>query len=80
MVWHQRLIAEAEGPTLILDTACRSLFPKEATSWHTDNYCDTGGLVRALWVETHESWLEDNRYLNMELLQEQKKAWLRQAA
>jgi len=37
-------------------------------------------LVRALCVETHETWLEDNRYLNMELLQEQKKAWLRQAA
>ena len=37
-------------------------------------------LVRALCVETHEAWLEDNRTLNMELLQEQKKAWLRQAA
>ncbi|MFO1417391.1 MAG: transposase [Methylotetracoccus sp.] len=30
-------------------------------------------LVRALCVETHEAWLEDNRYLNMSLLVEQKK-------
>ncbi len=36
-------------------------------------------LVRALCVETHEARLEDNRYLDM-VLQEQKKAWLRQAA
>ncbi len=37
-------------------------------------------FIRALWVETHESWLVDNRYLNRGLLQEQKKAWLRQTA
>ena len=36
-------------------------------------------LIRALCVETHETWLEDNRYLNMMLLAEQKKA-LRLAA
>lgn len=30
-------------------------------------------LVRALAIETHEGWLEANRYLNMELLKEQKK-------
>ena len=29
-------------------------------------------LVRALCVETHEAWLEDNRYLNMDLLKEQR--------
>jgi len=29
-------------------------------------------LIRALCVETHEGWLEDNRYLNMTLLAEQK--------
>ena len=29
-------------------------------------------LTRALCVETHETWLEDNRYLNMALLAEQK--------
>ncbi len=37
-------------------------------------------LVRALCVETHEAWLEDNRYLNMILLVEQKKELLRLAA
>lgn len=30
-------------------------------------------LVRALAVETHESWLEASRYLNMDLLKEHKK-------
>ncbi|WP_038045964.1 IS256 family transposase, partial [Thioalkalivibrio sp. ALE9] len=29
-------------------------------------------LVRALAVEIHEGWLEDNRYLNMDLLKEHK--------
>jgi putative transposase len=37
-------------------------------------------LIRALCVETHETWLEDNRYLNMTLLAEQKKELLRLAA
>ena len=37
-------------------------------------------LVLALCVETHESWLEDHRYLNMDFLKEQKKEKLRQAA
>ena len=37
-------------------------------------------LIRALCVETHETWLEDNRYLNMTLLAEQKKEALRLAA
>ena len=37
-------------------------------------------LIRALCVETHEAWLEDNRYLNMVLLTEQKKEQLRLAA
>ena len=37
-------------------------------------------LVRTLCVETHESWLEDNRYLNMELLKEQRRERLRQTA
>jgi hypothetical protein len=36
--------------------------------------------VLALCVETHEAWLEENRYLNMTLLTEQKKQALRQAA
>ncbi|WP_019592992.1 IS256 family transposase, partial [Thioalkalivibrio sp. ALgr5] len=36
-------------------------------------------LVRALAVEIHEGWLEDNRYLNMDLLKEHKKILLRQA-
>lgn len=37
-------------------------------------------LIRALCVETHETWLEDARYLNMALLAEQKKELLRLAA
>jgi putative transposase len=37
-------------------------------------------LVRALCAEVHETWLEDHRYLNRDLLKEQKKERLRQAA
>jgi putative transposase len=37
-------------------------------------------LIRALAVETHENWLEANRYLNMNDLKEMKKADLRKAA
>ena len=37
-------------------------------------------LVRALAVETHENWLEQHRYLNMEDLREHKKEQLRLAA
>ncbi len=37
-------------------------------------------LVRALCVETHEAWLEDNRYLNMDLLKEPRRERLRAAA
>jgi putative transposase len=35
-------------------------------------------LVRALAVETHEGWLEEHRYLNMDLLAEHKRELLRQ--
>ena len=35
-------------------------------------------LIRALCAETHESWMEDGgRYLDMDLLQEQRRADLR---
>ena len=37
-------------------------------------------LVRALAVETHENWLEQHRYLNMDDLHEHKKQALRRAA
>jgi transposase-like protein len=37
-------------------------------------------LVRALAVETHENWLEQHRYLNMDDLCEHKKEALRPAA
>jgi transposase-like protein len=37
-------------------------------------------LVRALAVETHENWMEANRYINMDDLKEHKKLALRQAA
>ena len=29
-------------------------------------------LIRALCAETHEAWLEDHRYLNMDFLKEEK--------
>jgi putative transposase len=35
-------------------------------------------LIRALAVETHEGWLEEHRYLNMQLLVEHKREQLRQ--
>ncbi len=35
-------------------------------------------LIRALAVETHEGWLEEHRYLNMQLLAEHKREQLRQ--
>ena len=37
-------------------------------------------LVRALCAETHETWLEDHRYLNMDFLKEQKKDFVQLAA
>lgn len=37
-------------------------------------------LIRAIAVETHEDWLEANRYLNMDYLKEHKKEALREAA
>ena len=37
-------------------------------------------LVRALAVETHENWMEANRYLNMDVLREHKKLAFKQAA
>jgi len=36
--------------------------------------------LRALVVETHENWLEQHRYLNMDDLREHKKEALRRAA
>lgn len=36
-------------------------------------------LVRALAVETHENWLEQHRYLNMDDFREHKKEALRRA-
>jgi putative transposase len=47
------------------------IFPNEASCLR---------LIRALGVERHETWQEDARYLNMELLAEQKKEGLKVAA
>ena len=47
------------------------IFPNEASCLR---------LIRALAAETHEDWLEANRYLNMELLKEHKKLRLSLAA
>ena len=37
-------------------------------------------LIRALAVETHEDWLEANRYINMKLLKEHKRELMKEAA
>jgi len=37
-------------------------------------------LIRALCADTHETWLEGNRILNMKLLAEQTKEFLGLAA
>ena len=37
-------------------------------------------MIRALFAETHEAWLEDSRYLNMSLLAERKTEALRVVA
>lgn len=47
------------------------IFPNEASCLR---------LVRALTVEIHEDWIEQHRYLNMELLREHKKLILSKAA
>jgi putative transposase len=47
------------------------IFPNEASCLR---------LIRALAAETHEDWLEANRYLNMDLLKEHKKLRLSRAA
>jgi hypothetical protein len=39
-----------------------------------------GAAAQALAVETHENWLEQHRYLNMDDLREHKKEALRRAA
>jgi putative transposase len=47
------------------------IFPNEASCLR---------LIRALAVEIHEEWIEAHRYLNMEMLREQRKALLLEAA
>jgi len=47
------------------------IFPNEASCLR---------LVRALAAEQHESWQEDNRYINMALLKEMKRERLKVAA
>ena len=37
-------------------------------------------LIRALAVETHEDWLEANRYINMKILKEHKREIMKEAA
>jgi putative transposase len=52
-------------------TRVARIFPNEAACLR---------LVRALTQEIHEDWIEDNRYLNMDLLKEHKKAQARVSA
>ena len=47
------------------------IFPSEASCLR---------LIRALGVEKHEMWQEENRFLNMDLLAEQQKQAPRAAA
>ena len=53
--------------------------PPPAPTSKTNNDCQIKfkllhlRLVRALAVETHENWLEQHRYLNMDDLREHKK-------
>lgn len=47
------------------------IFPNEASCLR---------LIRALAVEIHEDWIEQHRYLNMEMLSEHKKAKMKEAA
>lgn len=46
----------------------------------TRSPCPGVRLARALAVETHENWMEANRYINMDDLREHKKLALCQAA
>ena len=62
----ERFNEEIKRRTIVL-----RIFPNEASCLR---------LIRSLAVETHENWLEANRYLNMNDLKEMKKADLRQAA
>jgi putative transposase len=62
----ERLNEEIRGRTRIV-----RIFPNDASCLR---------LIRALCSETHETWLEDSRYLNMALLAEQRKEFLRAAA
>ena len=48
--------------------------------WIFPNHDSRLRLIRAPAVETHEDWLEANRYLNMDYLEELKKEELRKAA
>ncbi len=56
----ERLNEEIKRRTLVV-----RIFPNEDSCLR---------LIRALSVETHENWIEANRYLDMGLLKEMKKA------
>ena len=62
----ERLNQEIKRRTFVI-----RIFPNEASCLR---------LVRALAVEVHENWIEQHRYLNMELLREHKKIKLAKAA
>jgi putative transposase len=62
----ERLNQELKRRTFVI-----RIFPNESSCLR---------LVRALAVEVHENWIEQHRYLNMELLREHKKMKLAKAA
>jgi transposase-like protein len=76
-IWWPRTLASTPPRTRQLrkqrgdPTGVVRIFPNEASCLR---------LVRALAAEQHETWQEDDRYLNMAMLAEHKKEKLKVAA
>ena len=56
------------------------LWKRTRLIWMFPSAASCPQLIRVLAVETHECWLEENRYLNMDYAREQQKEIVRQAA
>ena len=70
--------AQARSATTLIATGSPDMFTQ--TQSGGSGRCRMRRTSRALCVETHESWLEDKRYLNMDVLWEAPKEQLRKAA
>ena len=64
-------LLERSNEEILQRTYVVGIFPNEASGLRP---------MRALCAEVHENWIEDHRYLDMSLLEEQKKQRLRAAA